>query len=233
VISDYLDRLAGAISFDRSLSRRVRAEIGDHLHEAVLADPAQDRQEAERRAVAECGDAYAIAAEFAVIALARRARRLGACTILMIAGVFALMKARIFWYAATQWVMSGDMRRVAAVLGPIDIYAFWAAIFLGAAALAYVSLRAVPPDLQRQYRDYLRRFRLFCAAAAGALVISVISDTLLTASRLLTTEAHAAFFIPILSIVFEIICAATLMAMIADLARRISATAALENRCRR
>jgi hypothetical protein len=228
VISDYLDELTGAISFDRTLSRRVREEIEDHLREAVLADPAQDRDEAERRAIAECGDAYAIAAEFAVIALARRTKRLGACTVLVIAGVFAAMKARLGWYAATQWVMSGDMRRVAAILSPIDIYAFWAAMFLGAAALAYVSLCAVPPGLQRQYQDYLRRFRLFCAAAAGALVISVISDTLLTASRLLTTDASAAFFVPILLIAFEIMCAAALIAMIGDLARRASSTAALE-----
>jgi hypothetical protein len=39
VISDYLDTLAGALSFDRSLSGRVRQEVEDHLRGAVAADP--------------------------------------------------------------------------------------------------------------------------------------------------------------------------------------------------
>jgi hypothetical protein len=40
VISDYLDSLVGALSFDRPLSGRVRQEVEDHLREAVAADPA-------------------------------------------------------------------------------------------------------------------------------------------------------------------------------------------------
>ena len=52
MISDYLESLVGALSFDRSLSRRVRQEVEDHLREAVAADPVRDGIEAERRAIA-------------------------------------------------------------------------------------------------------------------------------------------------------------------------------------
>src|SRR6201999_4384389 len=38
MIPDYLERLAHELDFDRSLSRRVRQEVEDHLWEAVAAD---------------------------------------------------------------------------------------------------------------------------------------------------------------------------------------------------
>jgi len=41
MISDYLDRLGGALSFDRALAHRVRVEIEDHLREGMAADPSQ------------------------------------------------------------------------------------------------------------------------------------------------------------------------------------------------
>jgi hypothetical protein len=58
MISAYLESLAGALSFDRSLSRCVRQEVEDHLWEAVAADPISDRLEAERRAIANFGDPH-------------------------------------------------------------------------------------------------------------------------------------------------------------------------------
>jgi hypothetical protein len=45
VICDNLESLAGALSFDRSLSRCVRQEVEDHLWEAVAADPIGNRFE--------------------------------------------------------------------------------------------------------------------------------------------------------------------------------------------
>jgi hypothetical protein len=56
VISEYVDVLAARLSFDRSLSRRVRQEVEDHLREAVAVDPAGSALEAERRAIARFGD---------------------------------------------------------------------------------------------------------------------------------------------------------------------------------
>jgi hypothetical protein len=60
VIYDYLESLAGALSFDRSLSRCVQQEVEDHLWEAVATDPIGDRLEAERRAIANFGDPHII-----------------------------------------------------------------------------------------------------------------------------------------------------------------------------
>jgi hypothetical protein len=120
MISAYLESLAGALSFDRSLSRCVRQEVEDHLWEAVAADPISDRLEAERRAIANFGDPHVIAAQFAVVSLAKQTRRVGAAVVLVVAGVFIVMKARIEWYAATQWAISDDMKAVGGIVGLID-----------------------------------------------------------------------------------------------------------------
>ena len=88
VISSYLERPARELEFDPSLSRRVRREVEDPLREAVAADPTPDRVEAERRAVARFGDPREIAAQFAVVSLARQARRIGVGAVLVIGLVF-------------------------------------------------------------------------------------------------------------------------------------------------
>src|SRR5207237_525415 len=112
VISDYLESLADALSFDQSLSRCVRQEVEDHLWEAVAADPMSDRIEAERRVIANFGHPHVIAAQFAVVSLAKQTRRAGLAVILVIVGVFATMKARVAWYAIAQQTISEDMRAV-------------------------------------------------------------------------------------------------------------------------
>jgi len=84
VIPDYLASLEGALSFDRSLSRCVRQEVEDHLWQAVAADRMGDRLEAERRAIANFGDPHVIAAQFAVISLAKQTRRVGIAVIVAI-----------------------------------------------------------------------------------------------------------------------------------------------------
>jgi hypothetical protein len=104
VISEYVDVLAAKLSFDRSLSRRVRHEVEDHLREAVAVDPAGSALEAERRAVARFGDPLDIAAQFATLSLARQTRRAGVAFVLVILAVFAAMKARVAWYALRQWL---------------------------------------------------------------------------------------------------------------------------------
>jgi hypothetical protein len=228
MIAGYLDRLTGALSFDRSLARRVRREIEDHLQEAVAADPAEDRREAERRAVIACGDPCAMAAEFAVVALVKRTRRLGVGIPLVIAGVFIAMKARTEWYAALQWVLRDDVRPVAAVVGPIDAYAFWASLIIGIVGSVYAGSSRVPSHFHAGYCQQLRRFRQLCAVATGALVLSVMSDTVLTTIRLLATDASAAFFVPVLSIALEIATTGVLIALIRDLAQRTASIAALQ-----
>jgi hypothetical protein len=222
MISDYLDRLGDALGFDRALAHRVRVEIEDHIREESAGDPSPDRHWAEERAIAACGDPRTLAAEFAIIALSKRTRRLGVGVFLGIAGVFIAMKARVAWYALMQCALSDDTRSVAAFVGSIDTGAFWASLVLGIAGAAYLGSGRAPSALSR-----MRRFRLFCAAATAALTVSVISDGVLTSIRLETAAASAPYF-PALSILFEISCTVLLIVMIRNLAYRATFTAALQ-----
>jgi HAAS domain-containing protein len=120
MIPAYLDQLANTLRFDRALSRCVVQEVEDHLREAIAADPAPDRLEAERRAIRNFGEPQLLAAQFAVVSLARRTRRLGIAVVLAIVAVLAAMKARVAWYAALLWSMSDDVRPLAAIVLTID-----------------------------------------------------------------------------------------------------------------
>ena len=227
MISAYLESLAGALSFDRSLSRCVRHEVEDHLWEAVAADPASDRLEAERRAIANFGDPHVIAAQFAVVSLAKQTRRVGAAVVLVVAGVFIVMKARIEWYAATQWAIRDDLKAVGGIVGLIDRYSFWLSVIVGIGALAYIGGRRIPQTFHPAYRAQLSRFFLLCTAATAALVVSVISDGVLTALRLFGTELCVGFLVPIFSMAIEVACAGVLVFQIRSLTQRATSTAAL------
>lgn len=229
VISDYLESLEGALSFDRSLSRSVRQEVEDHLWEVVAANPTGNRLEAEQRAIANFGDPHVIAAQFAVVSLAKQTRRVGVAVILVIAAVFVAMKARVAWYAVMQCVISDDMRAVSGIVGSIDRYAFWLSVIVGIVGLVYIGSRRVPTALYPAYQKQLRRFNLLCTAATGALIISVISDGVLTALRLPETELSADFLVPIFSMAIEFACAGVLFFHIRSMMRRTASTAALPN----
>jgi hypothetical protein len=227
VISDYLKSLAGTLSFDRSLSRRVQQEVEDHLWEAVAADPSGDRREAERRAVANFGDPHVIAAQFAVISLARRTRRVAIAVVLAVASVFVVMKARVAWYAVTQWAMSDDMRAVGGIVLSIDRYSFWLSIITAIGGFAYISGCRVPQASYPAYRRQFIRFFLLCTAATGALIISIISDGVLTTLQLLGTEFCIGFLVPIFSMAIEISCAGALVFQIRGIVQRMTSTTTL------
>jgi hypothetical protein len=227
VISHYLDSLSGALSLDRSLARCVRQEVEDHLHEAVAADPSGDRVGAERRAISNFGDPYAIAAQFAVISLAKQTRRVGAAVILVIAGVFIAMRARVAWYAVTQWVMCEDLEAVRGIVGLIDRYSFWLSVIIGVGSFAYISVGRIPQSFYPAYYRQLRCFFLLCTAATGALVISVTSDAALTALELFGTKLPTEFLVPVFSMAIEIICAGVLVFQIRSMTQQTAATAAL------
>jgi hypothetical protein len=227
VISDYVDRLAGELAFDPSLSRCVRQEVEDHLWEAVADASASDMFEAQRRAVANFGDARVIVAQFAVISLAKHSRRVGLAAILVIGSVFVAMKARLAWYAAVQWTMCDDLKAVGEMVGAIDRCAFWLSVVIGLSGFAYISNSRTPIALRPEYRRQLRRFFLLCIAAAAALVVCVISDGVLTVLQLLGTELSVASFVPIFSMAIEIACAGALVFHIRSVTQRTASTAAL------
>jgi hypothetical protein len=227
MIQDYLELLARELDFDRELSRRVRQEVEDHLWAAVAADPAENPSEMQRRAVADFGDARVIAAQFAVISLARQSRRAGVAALLVIAGVFLAMKVRIAWYAATQWAVGDDVRAVFALVISIDRYAFWLSLLIGLGSWIYIRSREVPAAFCPAYRRQLRRFFLSCGAAAAALVVSVASDAVLTGLQARGAGLSAELLVPILSMAIEIFGVAVLVFQIRRVALRAASTSVL------
>lgn len=227
MIADYLERLARELDFDRSLSRRVRQEVEDHLWEVVAADATGNRLAAQQRAIVSFGDARAIAAQFALVSLAKYSKRAGVAALLVIAGVFIAMKARVAWYSAMQWVISDDMKAVSGLVVKIDRYAFWLSLIVGLGGWVYIRSPGIPASFHPAYRRQLRRFFLLCIIAAVALVVSVVSDGVLTALQLLGTGLSAKFLIPIVSMAIEIVCVGILVFHIRGMALRAASTAAL------
>src|SRR4051794_16888904 len=169
LISDYLSQLAGALSFDRAVSRCVVQEVEDHLRQAAAANQTHDRSEAERRAIADFGDADVLAAQFAVVALARRTRKVGVVLVLAIAAVLAAMKARTAWYAVLRWTINEEARDFGAIVISIDRFAFWLAVVMGAGALLYIVHHRRRAALHPGCRAQLRGAFLLSGCAAVAL----------------------------------------------------------------
>jgi HAAS len=227
VISAYLDSLEGALRFDRSLSRSVRQEVEDHLREAVAADQMGDGIEAERRAIAKFGDPRALAAGFAVISLSKQTTRIGVAIILVIAGLFTAMKARLAWYEAMQWSTRDDLREISAVVGSVDRYSFWLSVFIAIVGMVHIGSRRAPPEPDATYCRHLHRFFVLCLAATASLVVSIICDGVLTAFRLIGAELGTGSLIPIVSMVIEMAFAGLLVFQVRSIQRRIASTAAL------
>jgi len=215
-----VERLSSRLDFDRALSQSVRREVEDHLWEAVAADPADDRREAERRAVAGFGDPRVIAAQFAVLSLAKQARRVGVAAVLMIAAVFVAMKARLTWYGVMESPTVDPMRALGEIVVSIDRWAFWLSFLAGIVCWRYVEHLRVPATFTAEYRVSLRRFAFLSSAATAALIASVFSDGVLTGLRLFGTGWSAESLLPVFSIAVEAACAAALISHIRGMMRR-------------
>lgn len=223
MIRAYLYDLERALSFDRALARRVCEEAELHLLEAVAAGPAIDKSEAERNAIAQFGDPKIIAAQFAAISLARQARRITSTVVLIVFGIFVAMKARVEWYAATQWAMPVDKKSIADIILHIDRYAFWTSVLLGIAIYVYMSGRRAA---DRSPRDVRRTYRA-CTMVTAALTVSVLADSLLTALQLHGTQLCSASIPPLLSLSAEIAGVSFLGVQVLWLMLRARSTASL------
>ena len=223
LISAYVERLARALEFDPALSRCVRREVEDHLSEAASTYPTEDALEAERRAVMNFGDPHVVAAQFAVVSLAKHARKLGNGAIAVIAAVFIAMKARLAWYAVME-CPAGPMGGLGQIVVLIDRYAFWLSVFVGIAGWTYIGSRAIPAAFTPEYRTQLRRFCLVCLAATSALIVSVISDGVLTSLRLVGIRWSFAALIPFVSMAIEVVCAGALIVSIRSMSQGMAAT---------
>jgi hypothetical protein len=227
VISDYLEALADALRFDRSLSRCVLQEVEGHLREAATADPTCDGIEAERRAIANFGDPHALAAQFAAVSLARQARGACAALIFVIATVFVTMKTRVVWYIVTERTACDDMAAVRGIAASIDRYSFWFSVIVGIGGFAYIASRRISPVLDEGYRRQFRLSFILCLVATASLAVSVVSDGVLTALQLRGTEFCAGSLVPILSMTIEVGCIGILAFQIRRMMRRATSTAAL------
>src|SRR5262249_25389719 len=156
-----------------------------------------------------------IASQFAAVSLAKQTRRVGAAIILVIAGVFIAMKARVAWYAVMQCAISDS-----GIVGLIDRYSFWLSVIIGIGGWAYISGRRIPAASYTGYRMHVRCFFLLCIAATVPLAVSVISDGVLTALRLPEAELSAEFLIPVFSMAIEVASAGVLVFQIRSITQR-------------
>ena len=128
VIDDYVAALRRELDFDPALARRLASEVEDHLRDAAEADPAWPSPEAERRAVERFGLGREIAAQFAVDAVDRQARRTWIALAVTVVVTFVAMRLRVIW-------LDDDVLRPLTFIAPlIDRYAFIAALAVGVIA---------------------------------------------------------------------------------------------------
>jgi hypothetical protein len=224
VIDAYVDSLLGALRHDRSLARRLRREVEDHLWEAVAADPSEEGLEAQRRAIAGFGDPRLIAAQFAAVSLHKQTRRTGVAVVLVVAGVYITMKVRIAWYALMECAITNDIAAVAQWVASIDRYSFCLSVIVGVGCWAYSSRDRFQASLSQKHRGLFRRFIFLCTAATIALIVSVISDAVLTLLRLPKADLSVEFLIPTLSMLCEIVGAGLLVGQIRATAHRAAIT---------
>lgn len=121
VIDDYVESLRSELDFDRALARRLASEVEDHLRDAAEADPAWPSPEAERRAVERFGLSREIAAQFAIDAVDRQARRTWIVLAVTVVVTFIAMRLRVNW-------LDDDILALAPL---IDRYAFITALAVG------------------------------------------------------------------------------------------------------
>jgi hypothetical protein len=188
-VDEYLRVLDGELRFDRRLARRVRAEVEDHLCEAAEVH-------GERAALARFGAPHELAAQFAAVSLSKRARFSALWGVISIVAAFALMEARLRWYAVHHWQATQGLAIA------IDRYAFLAG---GAAALTglicLLAWRAVGSHVFE--RTSLLWSVLLSAAATTCALAALIADACITALRIAHAPWSTASTLPLIACLVE------------------------------
>ncbi len=218
-IDTYIETLERELSFDMELSRRVRTEVEDHLSEAAAARSGPS-PEAQRRAIENFGDPRDLARQYIAASLLAQVRRSGAVTVLGLIGIFVMMKARVAWYGFTQWESSQSLKMVSAIGLPIDRYAFMLALIIALIGCLYIGARRVPAEFGLAYSKEIKRCMVLCGAVAGALLVAIFIETVLTAIRLWGAGVSAAALVPTLSLAVEIAIATVLIRHVRATIRR-------------
>lgn len=226
-VTEYLDALSREFRFDIALSRGVRSEIEDHLRESIAREAGEDSIEAQYRAVARFGDPREIARQYAVTSLFFQTRRAGLVALLALIGIYVAMRGRGAWYGLMQWGLSDHAKEIAATWLSIDFNAFRIALAIGIVGLGYIGSRRAPISFHEGYRRQVRRCIVLCAAMAGALLTSVVADTILAVLRLSEANYPVASLIPALLVATEIVLLAVLASQIRTTIRRAAVASAL------
>jgi len=202
-IADFGNVVARELSFDPRLARRLRAEVEDHLHEAV-ADRADSHGE-KRLAEVMCafGDPQAFARQFLATALLSLTRRAAAVAALAVIGMFGAMEARAAWYRWVNWP-SGHVRTANAMGHPVDRFAFVLSAALALSALAYVIRRRAPARFHATFGWEIGCCIRLSAAVALALSSAMATELVLTGVRLFDVELDANALVPLVSLMLEL-----------------------------
>lgn len=224
LIADYLDALARELSFDVALSRRVRAEIEDHLWQVTDRCPSFECQE---QAVADFGDPRDLALKYLTVSLLTQIRSVGFAMIGASVVIYIAMEVRVMWYGLMQWKMNAQWETVRAIGMAIDRGGFLVAISIALIGWVYISTRRAPIHFHVEYNKEINRCVVLCGAVASGLIVSVITETVLTAIRLLEMGSGLASLVPILSVFVELAAPAVLVFHIFAAIRRTAIVASL------
>jgi len=220
-VADYLDALARELSFDRALSRRVHAEVEDHLREAAAARPGGPSPDNQRHVIAEFGDPGELAMSYMSASLLSQMRRAAGATLLAVIAIFVAMEARIAWYGLLDW--KSDPHWLTAPGLWLDRWAFAIALLIALAGCFYAATRRAPPRFREDYGRELDHCITLCAAAAVALLVTVFTETVLTGVRLFGWGLRWEILIPVGSLAAEIAAAALLIWQIREMVRKKTA----------
>jgi hypothetical protein len=221
-IADFGSAVARELSFDPRLARRLRAEVEDHLHEAV-ADGADSHDE-NRVAEVMCafGDPRAFARQFLATALLSLARRAAGLTALAVIGMFGAMEARVAWYTWTNWPVSDHVRAANAIGLPVDRFAFVLAAAFALSALAYVVTRRAPAHFHAAFGWEIGFCVKLNAAVALALMSAMATELVLTGVRLFEAELDARALVPFALLMLEVAVAGASVSYILMMMSRCS-----------
>jgi hypothetical protein len=215
-IAEFGSAVEHALSFDPQLACRLRAEVEDHLREA-LADHA-----ALSDVMCAFGDPRAFARQFHAPALLSLARRAAAVTALAVVGVFGAMEARAVWYGWVNWPVSERLAAANTVGHPVDRFAFALAAAFALSALVYVVARRAPARFDAPFGREIGFCVKLNAAVAFALIGAVSTELMLTGIRLFESELDAHALVPLVSLMLELAAAGGCMGYILIVMRRCS-----------
>jgi hypothetical protein len=221
-IADFGSAVARELSFDPHLARRLRAEVEDHLHEAVGDRADVNGENALAEAMGAFGDPRVFARQFLATALLSLARRAAAATALAVVGMYGAMEARAVWYGWVNWPLSDHVRAANAIGHPLDRFAFVLAAALALSALAYVIARRAPARFHATFGWEIGFCIKLNAAVALALLSAMATETVLTGVRLFESELDANALVPFASLMLELAVAGGCMAYILIMMGRCS-----------